>query len=187
MNLARVEHYFATFLSAMEEMYRNGSAEIPLTAQESVRITPNLKLIGTVNIDETTHGFADKVFDRAQLIELKIDEESARSHIGNSAWSDVLIAVWREVQSTAPFAFRVIDDINRYIQLSTDEGVAWREALDEQIEQKVLPKLSGNNANLHVVLGNLQQLLGDEFPLSSSRAATMLRQHDEIGFVSFFS
>ena len=36
--------------------------------------------IGTVNIDETTHQFADKVYDRAQLIELGIDRGRKSRH-----------------------------------------------------------------------------------------------------------
>ena len=72
MNLARVEHYFSRFLSAMEVRSREGIARLDLAPGHTVELTPNLKFAGTVNIDETTHGFADKVYDRAQLIELPL-------------------------------------------------------------------------------------------------------------------
>ncbi len=78
MNLARVEHYLAELLSAMES-----GAPIPLHGRASaVRTTdgarlvppdlvvpPNLFVIGTVNLDETTHALSPKVLDRAWVWE----------------------------------------------------------------------------------------------------------------------
>ena len=85
MNLARVEYYFAKFLSAMELRSRRTTTPIELAPGEEVLLTPNLKFIGTVNIDETTHGFADKVFDRAQLVGLTVRSRSPlRTHRGCS-------------------------------------------------------------------------------------------------------
>ena len=187
MNLARIEHYFATFLSSMEELQRYGRGRIDIAGANPLYLTPNIKLIGTVNIDETTHGFANKVFDRAQLIELAASESAIQEHLGDRPWAGQLFNIWKVVQPAAPFAFRVIDDMNRYIQLAGDENSSWQDALDEQIEQKILPKLSGNQANLHSVLGELALLLGQDFPLSSKRLEAMKSQHEDIGFVSFFS
>ena len=91
MNLARVEHYFVDFLSALEsgealhlhDMPRieegesqEGGAPIP----RRLKIPPNLFFIGTVNVDETTHFFSPKVLDRAFAIELdqvNLDELTA--------------------------------------------------------------------------------------------------------------
>lgn len=83
MNLARVEYYFAEVLSCIEDRhqdpdggYRSGSLlsfAIPNDADkewEEACIPPNLALIGTVNMDESTHGFSRKVIDRAFTIEL---------------------------------------------------------------------------------------------------------------------
>lgn len=76
MNLARVEHYFSDFLSAMESgkgihlhdedlvIDRDGK-EIPRT----LALPQNLFVIGTVNIDETTYMFSPKVLDRAFVLE----------------------------------------------------------------------------------------------------------------------
>ena len=57
MNLARVEYYFAQFLSALEFRARSGEGVLQL-GQEEVVLGQNLKFVGTVNIDETTPGFA---------------------------------------------------------------------------------------------------------------------------------
>lgn len=70
MNLARVEYYFSTFLSAME----SGSKEIELPGfngdmEYKTSIPSNLFFTGTVNMDETTYRFSPKVLDRANTIE----------------------------------------------------------------------------------------------------------------------
>lgn len=82
MNLARVEHYFAEVLSRIEDRRRNpegGFASSPLVQTAlreedaewgKVRIPPNLTIVGTVNMDESAHGFSRKVLDRAFTLEL---------------------------------------------------------------------------------------------------------------------
>lgn len=84
MNLARVEHYFSDFLSVIETRERV-SGEIktdPILREEVINSAKNkddfsaigwpqnLYLIGTVNMDETTHSFSRKVLDRANSIEM---------------------------------------------------------------------------------------------------------------------
>jgi hypothetical protein len=75
-NLARIEYYFGDFLSIMETReLRNGSyttlplAFAPDPAHEKP-IPDNLFIVGTVNVDESTHGLSRKVLDRANTIEL---------------------------------------------------------------------------------------------------------------------
>jgi hypothetical protein len=82
MNLARVEHYFAEVLSAIEDRRkaRGGGQEsaklisqvLPaqfLTWQEQ-NMPANFAIVGTVNMDESSHGFSRKVLDRAFTLEL---------------------------------------------------------------------------------------------------------------------
>ena len=188
MNLARVEHYFARFLSAMELRKRSssGEVEIEVAPGRSVMLPPNLLFVGTVNVDETTHGFADKVFDRAQLIELGSPREALMQHLGNSAHSARLMAVWDAVAHVAPFAFRVLDDIGAYIRRSSELGVAWPEALDEQVLQKILPKIKGNDSRVGDALMRLMEACGDDLPLSRDRARLIYEGYQAHGFVSFF-
>ncbi len=66
MNLARVEHYLADYLSALESR----SHRVPL--HEDVPdfvLPPNVFVTGTVNVDETTHAFSRKVLDRANTLD----------------------------------------------------------------------------------------------------------------------
>lgn len=77
MNLARVEYYFAELLSRIEDESAL-SGQQPLVTSElspddahwaSVSLPPNVLLAGTVNMDESTHGFSKKVLDRAFTLE----------------------------------------------------------------------------------------------------------------------
>lgn len=84
MNLARVEYYFSDFLSIMETRRKDKEGRI-LTGYlleernfeksedkeeyADLIIPDNLYIVGTVNMDETTHPFSKKVLDRANTIE----------------------------------------------------------------------------------------------------------------------
>ncbi len=80
MNLSHVERYFSSILSAIES-----SEPIPLHNGDGLKagemevqkrqvLPPNLFIIGTVNVDETTYMFSPKVLDRANVIEFRIDD-----------------------------------------------------------------------------------------------------------------
>lgn len=82
MNLARVEHYFSDLLSIIEtqEWQVDRIVTMPLINNDTLAaedqpiygnlsLPDNVYLIGTVNMDETTHPFSKKVLDRANTIE----------------------------------------------------------------------------------------------------------------------
>lgn len=121
MNLAPVEQYFAEYLSVIESRKLNEDGTITtdpiitavaeqwfwdlvqtLTSDgalqdqfktEGITLPPNLFVIGTVNMDETTFSFSRKVLDRAMTIEmnevdleggLTKEEQNELGEIGNS-------------------------------------------------------------------------------------------------------
>jgi hypothetical protein len=186
MNLARVEYYFAKFLSAMELRMRDEEVLLDLGPDERVKLTNNLYFIGTVNIDETTHGFADKVYDRAQLLEMPLDRASLAEHAGGAPWANDLMAVWDDVHEVAPFAYRVIDEVRSYAAQAEKHGASWREALDEQILQKVLPKLKGGDDRVGQVLTTLLERFDTSMPLSRRKVEHMLEAWKTHGFTSYF-
>lgn len=73
MNLARVEYYFSDVLSIMESRKKVGdtysSSTLITIDEENLSLPSNVYIIGTVNMDETTHPFSKKVLDRANTIE----------------------------------------------------------------------------------------------------------------------
>ena len=186
MNLARVEYYFALFLSKMEERARSGIAKLRL-GKDEVLLTPNLYFIGTVNVDETTHGFSDKVFDRAQLIELEVAEDLMYEHIGNRPYRETLMNIWRIIHSAAPFSFRVVDDIIAYVDHAEKISASWQEAFDEQITQKVLPKVRGNDAATERALKELAEYCKSTLPFTYKKIKTMLSAKEKNGSFSFFT
>ncbi len=103
MNLARVEHYFSNFLSLMQrpaeqrilKLYDEKYEKLfSNAAQYPSRITigDNIKFVGTVNVDESTYHFSDKVLDRANVIELNVLDYSK-----DTADSDIKYA--REIET----------------------------------------------------------------------------------------
>ncbi len=186
MNLARVEYYFALFLSKLEDLARDGEATLSL-GNDPLTLPPNLKFVGTVNIDETTHEFADKVYDRAQLIELSVTRDSLAKYLGDAGHADELLTVWDAVHVVAPFAFRVASEIGKYIEESAKIDAPWEEAFDEQLLQKVLPKIKGLDARVGAALEEVVKLSEGKYPLTHAKSAHMLDLFRQHGTTSYFS
>ncbi|MEM7315165.1 MAG: AAA family ATPase, partial [Planctomycetota bacterium] len=109
MNLARVEHYFAEVLSTIEDRHQadgGGFESTRLLTQElptkfanwQHQILPaNFGIVGTVNMDESSHGFSRKVLDRAftiELSEVELGLESVSSTKSEPAIADWPIGFW---------------------------------------------------------------------------------------------
>lgn len=199
MNLSRVELYFADFLSALESM----GHEITLPDGGRVVWTKNIKIVGTVNVDETTYMFSNKVLDRANVIEMNGMPpseyvEAVRDRAGKP-YADLAVYDWfgeylellDRVYAAAgnSFAYRVMDEISKYILLNISvcgEGPDLYHAyLDEQINQKVLTRLHGSKSQIKSRLENLAAVLGgEEYPLSSAKLEQMLAQVQQ-GYTSY--
>ena len=86
MNIARVEYYFAEFLSLLElpdpdERYIDVVSDIwnndPLQLKNGrLKLPYNMWFIGTANNDDSTFAISDKVYDRAMV--LNLDEKCER-------------------------------------------------------------------------------------------------------------
>jgi len=79
MNLAQVEHYFAGFIQALERPPPRDMAvfdrsalngEDPLREYARLPLPPTLRMIGTVNFDETTRPLSQRLKDRSPILEL---------------------------------------------------------------------------------------------------------------------
>ena len=86
MNIARVEYYFAEFLSLLElpdpnERYIDVVSDVwstdPLQLRDGrLKLPYNMWFIGTANNDDSTFAISDKVYDRAMV--LNLDEKCER-------------------------------------------------------------------------------------------------------------
>ena len=80
MNIARVEYYFAEFLSLLEipdpeKRYIDVVSDVQkgdpaLLKGGRLKLPPNMWFIGTANNDDSTFAISDKVYDRAMVINL---------------------------------------------------------------------------------------------------------------------
>ena len=85
MNIARIEYYFAEFLSLLElpnpdERYIDVVSDKwdsdPSQLKDGrIKLPPNMWFIGTANNDDSTFAISDKVYDRAMILNLDTKSE----------------------------------------------------------------------------------------------------------------
>lgn len=141
MNLARVEQYLPEILSRIEDRQpqaNGGYRTRPLVGHLSneadaewaqVVIPANFALVGTVNVDESTHDFSRKVLDRAFTIEL----------------SEVHLAHWnpngRPVRAASPWPAAAWNPIKIELSELTNPTAAQR----SEIKRAIVALSSVNN------------------------------------------
>lgn len=206
MNLARIEHYCAEVLSAIETPNRT----LTLPNGQTIDIPYNLSIMGTLNSDEATVSLSRRVLDRANTLTLNTvhlgDIPQATGENKNSPipYSDRQRAFLSTRVGTIPearakmdsiqpnltqnvietlvtlngilelaelgFAYRVRDEILLFCANAFDHdgsGLLCHEtpkdftlnlnlALDFQIVQKILPRISGTTDQLTGVLDTFQ-------------------------------
>lgn len=221
LNLARPEYYLAPILSAMETVEHSIDLGTPAEVVTSttgepirnpLRLPLNLRLIGTVNVDESTHSLSDKLLDRANVIELTaVDLAAFRAAypnpIDDTVWQTITTLHASIARAGHPFGYRVLAEILRYLE-HAQGTLAPTQALDLQIKQKILPKLRGEeNPRLRRVLQELLALLLDRplstapqaaqippemiaaapYPESAEKVRRMIERLDQEGFTDFYS
>jgi hypothetical protein len=248
MNLAPVEHYFAKFLSILENLEEQRSVEFPpdihftksvkerveteltmewvqatnqrdqsedrslleqkLQALErrlealdrylKVEVTPNVRFVGTVNIDHTTQGFSDKVIDRVDVIQFEsanLDANLQRTDVSGMGLSyqqfeefctpslsqkqrGVVREYMKEVKrihrilspAGAGFGFRVLQSMECFMEIVVNgEYLDLDTAFDFEIKQRILPKIRGmDSSKMEQALKELANFL-DENGYEKSR------------------
>lgn len=158
MNLSHPEQYLAPVLSAMEthdwiDLHQLGE-DITLIPMR-VRYPANLAIIGTLNMDETTHGLSDKVLDRAYTLEFWDIDVAAFP-----GWTTTLLP--EDLKQTAKdllsqlvkalepvrlhFGWRTIDDVLSYLAFHNASAKVDLHTLDQVVYAKVLPKIRGETS-----------------------------------------
>ena len=131
MNLAHVERYFADVLSGIE----SGENVLPNLVKEAdghwrtqhdgnlVQLPPNLLVVGTVNIDETTYQFSPKVLDRAFTFDFRVATDelgqatkrpgavAPASFAQLAAFRDVLLDETWHLESPAPRLAEIVEQL----------------------------------------------------------------------------
>lgn len=192
MNLARAEHYFAQFISVLEKeedpvirLY-NPSLQGRLyngdTYPAEISIGRNIIFTGTVNVDESTYRFSDKILDRANMITLH-QERFSEWHIAEKVeapdlkevsaiqfesyrktgdmeltpreleFLDALNDALREGGVQGSIGFRVARQMDRYLKnIPENDGFDREAGLDCQLVQRILTKIRGSSRQLSALL-----------------------------------
>ncbi|WP_324959880.1 hypothetical protein [Archangium sp.] len=153
MNLARVEQYFAPFLSSMESglpVALHGQDEPVNGVPPRLEWPRNLFIAGTVNMDETTFPFSDKVLDRAFTLEFwDVDlpaffaarpvSRQPEMEGAIQAFHDALRPIRRH------FGYRTAGELLAFVEAAGPEAPpeVKRGLLDQGVFSKVLPRLRG--------------------------------------------
>jgi hypothetical protein len=116
MNIARVEYYFAEFLSLLELPDRD-KRYLGVVSEEwdndpaglyrgQIKLPPNMWFIGTANNDDSTFAISDKVYDRAMIMTLDnkaeafIAPKTQRIHITAEYFEDIVNQALKEYKLT---------------------------------------------------------------------------------------
>ncbi|RLB62881.1 MAG: restriction endonuclease, partial [Deltaproteobacteria bacterium] len=154
MNLSHPEHYFAPVLSAMEtgeslRLHNEGDSFDGVPCK--IPYPNNLAFIGTVNMDETTHGLSDKVLDRAFTIEfwdIQLDSYPGWGQRSLPAESEQSVKQCLEglIDALSPvrmhFGWRTVDEVLDYVDIASEASPKFvlSNTLDQVVYSKVLPK-----------------------------------------------
>lgn len=236
MNLARIEHYCAEVLSALETPNRT----LTFPNGQTLDIPRNLCIMGTLNSDEATVSLSRRVLDRANTLTLDtvslgdIPQEKREKQTNAIPYSDSQqVFLYARVgnvsearaqlnsiqpnmtqtiietlvtlngileQAELGFAYRVRDEILMFCAnvFDSDGGgllcpetpkntdLNLKLALDFQIVQKILPRISGTNDQLTGVLEALQIYAKTaQFSQTITQIARLQIRLARYGFVRF--
>jgi hypothetical protein len=200
MNLARVEYYFSDVLSCIESGYplQLHSSGVPLegTTGTSIRaalpVPPNLFIIGTINIDETTNPVSDKVLDRASVIDMSavdlagfLADLEGRTAPALTAARGACEPKLLEVQNLLTphglgFGYRLAEEFVRYHVFAVEHlKTAAADVIDDLMVQKVLVKLRGSERQRPLLTSLARSLAG--YPKAQAMIARLAADLDEYG------
>jgi hypothetical protein len=191
MNLARPEHYLAELLSKMEVpagrvTFHTGGTETGFPPE--VAYPPNLVIIGTVNLDETTLPISAKILDRASY--LVVEAHDLRGYLDTLPeakqvpdWIPKLLVDLDGSLDDAGqgLGYRVAQRLLRWASLGTADGHTPEETLDWAFAAQVVPRLRFTRSDpshlevLEAIIGRLRGAKG-EFHRSTALLDRMLAE-----------
>ena len=152
MNLSHPEQYFSDMLSTLEqpsdkrfiELMTHGAPQAPqlFIDGKSLKVPENVWFVGTANHDETTKDFADKTYDRSQVMEFPHRPEPfrLRHHTPGSTRCPIrgLQRAFDKAQKDhGAVASRCRSSWakNCEVLLGRDFGIGWGPRLEEQLKR----------------------------------------------------
>ncbi|MCQ2422966.1 MAG: AAA family ATPase [Lachnospiraceae bacterium] len=149
MNIARVEYYFADFLSQLElnpanrylEVVSDTWADDPrLLEHGMLRIPENVWFIGTANNDDSTFAISDKVYDRAMVMNLdkKAEPFDAAEREGDSISFTRFTLLCREAKGQYHISEEMLEKIRILDNFLTEQfRITYGNRIRRQMEEYV--------------------------------------------------
>lgn len=131
MNLARIEYYFADFLSIMEmpdvaewkiDLIPSSLPSDPKNIVYGKLLVPqNVWFVGTANNDDSTFTITDKVYDRAVALELNqkasyFDAETTQTQTVSAAYLEALFDKAQTETPIKPESMALISELDQFVQ-----------------------------------------------------------------------
>ena len=186
----------APFLSAMEtgsDLSLHASSVTVNDGPPRIHWPRNLFLGGTVNMDESTHPFSDKVLDRAFTLEfwnVDLVKFFARRADRHDAAEAVLLALHAALEpARRHFGYRTAGEVIDFVRAMMSAGADEAAALDQAVFAKVLPKLRGeDDPVLRGALEAAQKVAAKHGMTRSEQKLTLMRQRlADTGVTRFWS
>lgn len=193
MNLSHPEHYFADFLSLMEQSVADRYVKInadeellpKLINERQMLLPPNVRFIGTANHDETTLDFAPKTYDRSNVITLTTnDEEYVKIEAGKAIQERFAVSYnWLKDQfdeAESKYA-KYYDEFNKFLsnaklrEALRERGIGIGNRFDKQAKRFIcafMAMSTENNESLseaadHLIASRLFRSLKNRYDLTS--------------------
>lgn len=161
-NLAQPEQYLADILSRMEAPVQSPQRILTLCRCNdapglerdiTARLTPNLKIFATINVDSSTHFLSPKVLDRSHFVRLCPTVEGLQKVAGSLAarhkvtwFHGPFVKLLKELHGLAeeartPLGYRALEQVYRFAEFCPPNDVA--AVLDQALCSFVLSRLPG--------------------------------------------
>ncbi len=188
MNLSHPEHYFADFLSALEQRPNDQRISL-LTARVDgaprlleefrwLRIPSNVWFIGTANHDETTKDFADKTYDRSHVMEFPRHPKAFTATPQNSPVPVTMGALENAFQKARETHGEASIRAKSFLESSLATnlaklGIGWGNRLERQMES-FIPVVVASGGSLgeavdHLVATKLLRKLRGRFDIGANQ------------------
>ena len=209
MNLSRPEHYFADFLSLLEQdenerfITVNAPDEVlpKQIVQGKLRVPSNVRFIGTANHDETTLEFAPKTYDRSNLMEMPKNQERSIPKTEDSynvsyAWLKKQFDAARAANQTDYLRFKKFINSEEMRILLMDKGIGIGNRFEDQAERFITAFIATGDqrkkaeslatAADHLITTRLFRTLRNRYDIEKSNLQAFKEDFDKL-FKSSFS
>ncbi|KPU43327.1 AAA domain (dynein-related subfamily) [Oxobacter pfennigii] len=142
MNLSQVEYWFAPFISLLEKegndrrllLYSpNANCINRHVYKESIEIGDNVRFIGTVNIDETSKDFSDRLLDRANIITL--NKPTLKNLTAVLKGNDKLDVSYKRYMGNSFEKYRAWYNDSNWCEAYTDDEIEFLDELHQKISK----------------------------------------------------